>query len=438
MNRDLIPTGSRVLCAVSGGADSMCLLDWLRTQADLTVCAAHFEHGLRGEESLRDAAFVEQYCQAHGIPCLTEHGSVSAYARQNRLGIEAAAREMRYAFLYRAAERLNCDLIATAHTADDNAETLLMNLCRGAGAAGLSGIPARRGKLVRPLLDCTRKEIEEYLKARAIPHVEDSSNGSDAFRRNRLRHQVLPVLREMNPRFAQAAGRTAALLREDEACLSALASDFLRKYREGNSLPIQPLLEQHRAVSSRVLRMLAAGSLEREHVETALDFCQNEGLGHLDLPGLSLRREQGSLYWGREKNKVLPDRAVCPGQTLSLPEAGLFLTAELLPYEGEVYDLFKTFLFKYENICGTLYCTGRRPGDRFHPQGRGCGKRLHDLFRDAGLTQQQRELIPVFRDDQGVVAVYGYPPDERVRPEKGDTVLRIQIQKTGGNDGTSD
>ena len=426
-----------MLCAVSGGADSMCLLHWLFAQPDLLVFAAHFEHGLRGEESLRDASFVESYCEEQGIPCTVEHGDVSGYAREMHLGIEDAARRLRYRFLYQTAERLGCELIATAHTADDNAETLLMNLCRGAGATGLSGIPPVRGKLVRPLLGCTRREIEAYLAEHAVPHVEDSSNESDDYRRNRLRHQVLPVLRELNPRFVQAAGRTASLLREDNECLNAQAEEFLRLYSDGESLPLSELLKLHRAISSRVLRLLCPNSLSQEHVESALAFCEGEGLGFLDLPGLRLRREQGRLTLDQLPASRLPDRAIRPGETVELPEAGLTVTAELQSYQGEIYDLFNTFLFKYENICGTLYCTGRRHGDRFHPQGRGCGKRLHDLFRDACLTQRQRDLTPVLRDDRGVLAVLGFPADERVRPAPGDRVLCIQIKNSGGNDGAS-
>ena len=427
IDRKLIPAGSRVLCAVSGGADSMCLLHLLWSRGDLTLTVAHYEHGLRGEESLRDARFVEDFCRSEGIPFVLEHGDVSAYAREKGLGIEEAARELRYAFLEREAEKRNCDWIVTAHNADDNAETLLLNLCRGAGTLGLSGIPPRRGKLLRPLLCFTRAEILAYLEEQGIGHVEDSSNESDEYRRNLLRHRVMPVLRELNPRFARAAGRTAKLLRQDEDCLAALAEDFVRREYDGERLPLPALLALHPAISSRVLRRLCPESIGQEQIEAALAFCAGEGLGFLDMPGLRLRREQGSLYFSALPNTPIPDRAILPGEELEIPEAGLALRADLVRYEGEVYDLFKTYLFKFESICGTLYCTGRRPGDRFHPRGRGCGKSLHDLFREDGLTQAQRDRRLVLRDDKGVVAVLGYPEDERVRSAPGDLCLRVQI-----------
>lgn len=441
MNRDLdlLPTGARVLCAVSGGADSICLLHWLCAQSDLKVFAAHYEHGLRGEESRRDADFVVRFCAERGIPCTVEHGDVPAYSREKGLGLEEAARELRYAFLERRADSLACDRIATAHTADDNAETLLLNLCRGTGAAGLGGIPPRRGRIVRPLLDTGRGEIEAYLQANALPHVEDSSNADESYRRNLLRHRVVPVLRELNPRFDEAAGRTAALLREDEACLQQLAEDFLRRAYDGQSLSTAELLGLPKAISSRVLRRLCPRALVYEHVEAVLRFCEGEGFGSLNLPGLQLRREQGRLFLGDPPTVRIPERPVIPGQRMDLPEIGLSLQTDTFVWQGEIHDLDNTYLFKYENICGTLNCTARRPGDRYHPQGRNCGKSLHDLFRDRGMTQAERAGTPVLRDDEGVLAVLGFPADERMRPLPGDTVLRIHFTKiTGGCHGASD
>ena len=161
MIAELLPPEGRVLCAVSGGADSMALLHMLLARPGLTVCAAHFEHGLRGEASLADAAFVETWCRERGVPCLVGHGDTRRHAAAQRLGIEEAARELRYRFLEEAADSLGCAVIATAHNADDNAETLLLHLLRGSGAEGLRGIPPRRGRIIRPLLDMTRREIED-------------------------------------------------------------------------------------------------------------------------------------------------------------------------------------------------------------------------------------------------------------------------------------
>ena len=429
---DMLPCGCGVLCAVSGGADSVCLLHLLwskREELGIRVCAAHFEHGLRGAESLRDCAFVESFCRERDIPCLTEHGDVRAWAAQKRLGLEEAARELRYAFLERAADALGCDRIATAHTADDNAETLLLRLARGSGAKGLGGIPPVRGRLVRPLLNVTRAEVESYLAANGLPHVEDSPNAEDEFRRNLLRHRVIPVLRELNPAFAAAAARTASLLREDEDCLQGMAEDFLGQAYDGQSLSAAALAALHPAVASRVLRRLCPQSLEQKHVAAALAFAAGEGLGWLDLPGLRLRREQGRLYLGGEIAEPLPPRVIRPGTTVELPEAALRVRAEEGVFSGEeINNSFKIYCLKYEKIEGAIVCSSRRPGDRYEPAGRGVTKSLKSLFLEAGLTQSERERTPVFRDDRGVLAVCGFPAAQRCTPEKGGRILKLTIE----------
>ena len=204
----MLPAGGHVLCAVSGGADSVCLLHLLKGQAeaaDFSLTAAHFDHGLRGEDSRRDAAFVAQLCRDWGVPCVTGSGDVAVEAGRRGAGLEETARDLRYAFLEEAADAVDADVIATAHNAGDNVETLLLHLIRGSGLQGLAGIPPRRGRLVRPLLATSRAEITAYLEAHGLPHVEDASNADPAFARNKLRHQVLPLLRDLNPRLEESA-----------------------------------------------------------------------------------------------------------------------------------------------------------------------------------------------------------------------------------------
>lgn len=429
---DMLPAGTRVLCAVSGGADSMCLLHLLKSREaalKIQVFAAHYEHGLRGEESLRDCAFVENWCKENGVVCKTARGDVKSYAEENGFGIEEAARELRYGFLQKAAEELGCTRIATAHNADDNAETMLFHLTRGSGAAGLRGIPPVRGNIIRPLLGCTRAEIETYLRENGVPHVEDSSNAADQYSRNRIRRHVTPVLRELNPAFSQAALRTAELLRRDEDCLGSLAEAYLRENFDGESLPLETLRTLHPAIASRVLRRLCPKSLGLEHTDGLLAFAREDGPACLDLPGIRLRRERGRLYFKKEDSVKLPARVIRPGSVTHIPEAGLVISARTEIFSEEINSKFKTYLFKYESICGNITCASRLPGDKIRPAGRNCTKSLKSLFLEAKMTRREKDLTPVFRDEKGVIAVLGLAFAQRCIARPGDLVLRLDIEK---------
>lgn len=426
----------RILCAVSGGADSVCLLHLLAAlapQRGFSLCAAHYEHGLRGEESLRDAEFVSELCRELQIELVTEHGDVPAYAAKHGMGTEEAARERRYDFLQRAAGAMHCDYIATAHNADDNAETMLFNLARGTGGKGLQGIPHWRGNIIRPLLHVTRAEIEQFLNENGIAHVEDSTNASDDYSRNLIRHRVMPVLRGINPSFAHAAARTAELLAQDDDFITGTAQEFIKREFDGDSVSARGLSRLHPAVSSRVVRLLWDKSLSRGHVEAVLALSHGSGLAYAAVPGGRVRREQGRLYFEKAAATVpervsIPERPLIPGETLCVPEAGVKISAFFTEYSEEIYCLFKTYCLKCESIYGSLVCTGRRPGDRLSLAERGCTKTLKQLFTEKHMTQRERDMTVVLRDDKGVVAALGLGVDKRVRPQPGDTVLCIKIE----------
>ena len=417
--------GKKLLCAVSGGADSMCLLHLLCSRG-FDVTAAHFEHGIRGEESLRDAAFVENWCRECGIPFRLGHGNVPAYARDKGLSLEEAARELRYDFLFRTAAEIGADCIVTAHNLDDNAETVLFNLIRGSGTAGLCGIPRRRGLIRRPLLDTSRADILAYLAENDVPHVEDSTNDSDDYSRNLIRHRIMPALREINPRFPEAAARTARLAAQDEDCLSALAAPLITEGRRADSLSLDALRTLHPAVASRVVRALLPG-LSMERAEAVLTFVQSSEDGVLEIPGGRLRRGQGRLWLTAPETPVLPQRPVIIGRTLDLPEAGLLLMTEETVYRGEIHDLFKTSFVKCEMIHPDLLCGGRQPGDSIRPFGRGCTKKLSALFKEAGIPCAGRDAVPVLRDAEGPLLVRGLAVAERAVPKIGERAVRIRF-----------
>lgn len=409
-----------VLCAVSGGVDSMYMLCRLH-EAGWQVEAAHFNHGLRGPEADRDEAFVRDFCRDRGIPFHGGRGEVSALAAREGLGVEDAARRLRYAFLEETADAVGAGCIATAHTAEDNAETMLFHLARGTGLRGLGGIPPQRGRIVRPILDETREQAERWLLERGIGHVEDSTNASDAYARNRIRHAVTPVMKEINSGFVMNAARTAELLRRDEEFLQGLAEAHIRAHGASASA----LVDLPEPIAARVLRKLTGADLSEVHVK-ALWHIARQG-GAADIPGMRVRRVGDELVFADEEIPALPERELSEG-TLVLPEAGLALRCESFWGEVPIHIEFNSFYFSRNDICGKINIGMRRPGDKMRPVGRGCTKSLKQLFAEMGVPAHKRAAWPVLRDEAGVIALYGLGVDERVSPRKGaQELLKISF-----------
>lgn len=299
----LIAPGDRVLCALSGGADSMYLLCRLLEGAEkggYQVGAAHYHHGIRAA-SHQEEEFVRTWCETHRIPLYVGHGDVPRQATQNGQGVEETAREMRYQFLYDTAQREGYTLIATGHHAGDQAETVLMHLIRGSGLRGLCGIPPRRGRIIRPMLEVTREQVEAYLSRYHVPHVEDESNADPAYTRNRMRHQVLPLLGTLNPQAAAHIAQASAKLREDEALLSTLAQGLPGVVTDGNQVTVdtsQVLSHPKPLVMRRMSQVLEELGIHpcQEHLD-ALFRLMGEGQSgaRWDLPGYTARKSWNQL-----------------------------------------------------------------------------------------------------------------------------------------------
>ncbi len=412
---ELLEPGDDVTVALSGGADSVALLWVLRALAPrlgISLRAAHFHHGIRGEEADRDAEFCRELCERWAVPFTLGRGDAPGRAKQTGESLEEAARTLRYEFLLNAAP----GKLATAHNADDNAETVLLHLLRGSGPRGLGGIPPGRDRIVRPLLGCTRAEIELLLSREGLPHVEDSTNLDDSCLRNRLRHRVLPLLRDENPSFAATLGRTAALVRAEDAYLSRLAARAAEDCRAGEGwscrklLALEPVLR--RRVLLGVLRDLGLEDPSSVYVE-ALEKLLNAGpSARLDLPGgrRACRAYDLLCFPGAEAPKALPELALnVPGTTVFPDSLGrIVCTVTKNSYFSK--KNLTTFAFKCDMICGREFkARGRRPGDRLTLSGG--TKSLKALMIDRKIPARLRDAVPVLTLDGRPVAVFGVGAD---------------------------
>lgn len=392
----LISPGDHVVCAVSGGADSIALL-WalylLKEEWQLDLSAVHFNHHLRGAASDADEAFVRNFCEGYGIPVYV--GSAQVVAGEK--GLEAAARDARYAYFSTLPGK-----IATAHTADDNAETVLMHLVRGTGLKGLGGITPRRGNLIRPMLNVTRSDVEAFLAEYALPHREDASNSTDLFLRNRLRHNVIPLLKDENPKFSENVSAMALRLRQDEEALSDIAESH-------SEISITALRKASSAVRIRVLELFLKKSGVREpeaqHLKLAesLVFSDNPS-ARGDFPGnITITRNYDTL-------KVLTISAQSEYDILCSPAKEIVNTDEI---------------FTVHPI-GNVRIRSRQAGDSIRL--RGGTKSLKKLFIDRKISAACRDHVPVVCDDAGIIGVYGIGVNlDRAATELPAT--RIQLQK---------
>lgn len=409
---EMISSGDQIVCAVSGGADSIALLFamyLIKEQLGIELSAAHFNHHLRGEESDRDEAFVRDFCRGYGIPL--QVGSAHVVAGEK--GLEAAARDARYAFLKSLPGK-----IATAHTADDNAETVLMHLVRGTGLKGLGAIAPINGNVIRPMLEVTRQDVEAFLDAYHVTHIEDSSNYGDAFLRNRLRHHVMPLLKEENPRIALNLSAMALRLRQDEQALSDLSR--LEQVSQVEKLKAMPSAVRARALE-RFLKESGVKEPEAQHISLAekLVFSENPS-AKANFPGnVTISRNYGNL-------EVMHFRK--PLDEVILPHNGSAIWGD--------YEISCTFGMDAVDAVtvvpvGEICIRSRLPGDEIRlPGGR---RSLKKLFIDRKIPAAERDRVPVLADDVGVLAVCGIGANmDRIGQQTGS--VRIQFKKMNSSE----
>lgn len=446
----ILKEGDRVLVAVSGGVDSVVLLDILHRlsgERGIELIVAHLDHGMRGEDSREDARFVAESAERKGLHVICERIDLRVCSARERRGLEETGRLLRRRFLLRTADKVGATGIALGHTQNDRAETFLFNLIRGTGPTGLVGMrpvtpqPAlgcREGvPVVRPLLEVSREEIVAYACLRDLPWREDRTNQDIAFSRNRIRHQLFPFLEEMNPRVLQALTRTADLIGEERRVLDDLLAPLWRKIvideEEGRIVLCRGRLTDFSAgLQALLLRRgiahvrgdIATGNLqgiEKGHIDALRRLVISpRAHGELDLPGLAARVQMDELILGGSRPAVahLPETTLELGRT-EVPAFGISLDLSIADWDGDVSSLMKESIdleaADAERVAFPLSLRGRRNGDRFAPLGLGGTKKLQDFLVDGGVPYYERDRVPLLCDRERIIWVVGMRLSEAVR-----------------------
>jgi tRNA(Ile)-lysidine synthase len=409
---------------------------------------AHLHHGLRGAEADGDQRFVEALAARLGVPCITAREDVAARAAESGESIEAAARRLRYAFLEAAASEARADRIATGHTADDQAETVVMRLMRGAGLHGLSAIRPRNGRVIRPLIEARRSAVEAFLRESGEPWREDASNADIALARNRVRHEALPALKAIaGDGVVDALARTASLIQDDADELDRRAIEMsAAAVLPDGALDMAVLAAANPALARRVIRnaleQAADGRfLSLEHVEAVRSLMKQGAARAVQLPGIVASRDGGTIRIepatpGRRRPAPFETSLPVPGSA-GVPDTLLVMSAEV----GTVTAPELTALRARADAVavqgvepGRLTVRSRRPGDALRPLGAPGRRKLQDVFVDRKIGREERDRVPLVVDDQGrIIWVVGHTIADEFRvtsPEA--SVLLLKVRRAVG------
>jgi tRNA(Ile)-lysidine synthase len=448
-DREVLHHGESIIVGVSGGPDStalLILLTRLRSDLGLRITAAHFDHRLRSpEEAEGDRRFVEQICGSLSVALVSGAGDVKRRARREAESVEEAARNLRYRFLGAQAKRVGATAVVVGHTLDDRAETALLHIIRGSGLDGLAAMPPRAGwpfgvgpQIARPLLVVTRAEVERYCRELGVQPRRDPTNDLLIATRNRVRRQLMPVLRELNPKVSQALNRLADAAAQDTAFIDAAANTEWARLAEVTAARVEfsqaALSQLHPALAVRLLRQAAARvgtQPEAVHLERVLRAL-GKRRARVTLPGGVATVESGRVAFAREAAartaKPMRDRPLSvPGRT----HAGEW-TIEATRVEPDAIRPRDTFgaLLDVDALDGPLLVRSRKPGDRLRPLGLGGSKKLQDILVDAKVPAAARDGIPLIADRRGIIWIAGHCIDERAAvTQKTRRVLRLRARR---------
>ncbi|MCX7817307.1 MAG: tRNA lysidine(34) synthetase TilS [Syntrophales bacterium] len=449
----MLQKNDRIIVAVSGGCDSVALLrilyefssDW-----NLFLIVGHLNHGIRKESEVEED-FVRNLARSLELPYEVERVNVISYAKDHGLSVEMAGRELRYRFLLALASRYGASKIALGHNQNDHVETILLNLTRGSGIEGLRGIqPVRDGMIIRPLIFCTKMEIQRYLESLGISYMIDSSNRDMRYTRNRIRNVLIPVMKQnINPRIEEALYRLSRIAASQDDFIRSCSLEALEKVRvktEESAIIIstEGLAKLHEAIQGGVIRLILENmspggkGIYWIHVNSVKKLALAEKCsGFLNMPhGITVEKRRGSLVFippGQEfKGECLPyEYSVDLPCEIFIPEANVKMSLRIFKGKVSAEEMKRDKRLAYmdlDSIDPPLKVRNRRPGDVFHPLGMEGRKKLKDFFIDEKIDKLQRNFIPLLTDMKGIVWVGGLRIDERVRiRDTTQNVLKAEI-----------
>ncbi len=456
----MVEEGDHILAAVSGGADSLCMLMVLlaaRQEKGYRLSVVHVEHGIRGEESWQDAAFVESFCRDRGIPARIYHCQAAEYAKAHKMTLEEGARQLRYGFFGQAAAGFGANKIAVAHNRNDCAETMLFHLARGSGLRGLKGISPVRGEVIRPLLCVGRKEIEAYLREMGQGYCHDKTNEEVEYARNRIRHQVLPALEEVNSQAVAHMGQAAFAVAEALELLEGLVQGSEGKYvrEQGQGVFIsQEVLEEKAFLRTSLLHKAVSkvsGSsrdIAEIHVKQLSGLLEKQVGRKLSLPyGIQAERTYGGIRLEKRQRQGIPSQEgtgkregafgnggwmLPPEGMLEIPCFGYRICTKIIekmPKFGEIPKKMYTKWLDYDKIKGIMRLRTRQAKDFFIISADGKKKKLKNYLIDEKIPRQERDSILLLADDVHILWAIGWRISEDVKvTEHTKRVLEIQVQ----------
>ncbi|MEO0084068.1 MAG: tRNA lysidine(34) synthetase TilS [candidate division WOR-3 bacterium] len=421
----MLKNGDKVLVGFSGGPDSMALLHsliQLKDKLGIKLYALHINHQLRGKLADKDEQFARSTANSFQIPFKSIRINVTKYAQKHKMSIEESARVLRYEYFDKVAKKLKCNKIAIGHNANDNAETVLLNLVRGSGLSGLSGIPPVRDNIIRPLIEISRQEIINYLKEQRLKYCQDLTNIELGYRRNYIRHKVMPKLLKINPSFIETVMRTSQIIRDINQDIGQNAENaknevIIKQTKSQIIIDIKKFVKYNIIIKREILRTLVP----------KMTFSQIEGiLSLIEKPsGSQLRlaedfyafREYDNLYLSKTKprkqrNNNLPKQwTVNIGKTTKIPELGLELNVQTQQYNKKadkqlMFNDTNYALFDKQQICLPLVVRTRRTGDRFIPY-KGHEKKLKDILIDEKIPRGIRDRLPLLCDKNNILWIIG-------------------------------